>query len=287
MDSGHEAIAAIVHAVTGARTGRFEALSGGCIAACWRVHLDDGGSVVVKQSGGGENLETEAWMLRYLAEHAPVPVPAVLHAAADIMIMDHVPTSGAIDDRVERDAAERLAALHAVTAPRFGLERDTLIGSLPQPNPQGDDWVDFFRDQRLLHMADLAHEAGRLPADLRARIDGLAIRLGDLLPRHPTPSLIHGDVWGGNVLVRDGRLAALIDPAIYYADAEIELAFTTLFGTFGETFFRRYHEIRPLDRLFREERIHLLNLYPVLTHVRLFGGGYVEQVAGTLRRFGL
>ncbi|MEQ8699673.1 MAG: fructosamine kinase family protein [Bauldia litoralis] len=287
MESGHQALAATVHEVTGVRTSRFEALSGGCVAACWRVHLDDGGSVVVKQAGGGENLETEAWMLRYLAAHAPVPVPAVLHAAADVMVLDYVPTSGGIDARVEGDAAENLAALHAVTAPRFGLERDTLIGPLRQPNPPCDDWVEFFRDHRLLYMADLAHEAGRLPADLRARIDGLAARLGDLLPRHPTPSLIHGDVWGGNVLVRDGRLAALIDPAIHYADAEIELAFVTLFGTFGETFFRRYHEIRPIDRLFREERIPLLNLYALLVHVRLFGGGYVEKVSGTLRLFGL
>ncbi len=283
--TGQAAIAATVERVTGARAGRFEALSGGCIAACWRVHLDDGGSVVAKQAGGGEDLEIEAWMLRALAGH--VPVPAVLHAEPDLLVMEYVPTAGGIDASVERDAAEKLAALHAVTAPRFGLERDTLIGPLPQPNPPTDDWVDFFRDQRLLYMADLADEAGRLPAPVRARLDALAARLGELLPRRPTPSLIHGDVWGGNVLPRDGRLAALIDPAIYFADAEIELAFTTLFGTFGDSFFERYAEIRPIDRLFREERIYLLNLYPLLVHVRLFGGGYVEQVSGTLRRFGL
>lgn len=281
------AIAATVERVTGARAGRFEALSGGCVAACWRVHLDDGGSVVVKRAGGGENLETEAWMLRYLAARSALPVPAVLHAAADLLVLEYVATSGAIDARVERDAAERLAALHAVTAPTFGLERDTLIGPLPQPNPPGDDWAAFFRDHRLLYMADLAEAAGRLPAAVRHRIDALAARLGDLLPRQPTPSLIHGDVWGGNVLVRDGRIAALIDPAIYYADAEIELAFTTLFGTFSDAFFDRYGEIRPLDRGFRDERRRLLNLYPLLVHVRLFGGGYVGQVAATLRRFGV
>lgn len=285
--SGQAAIAAVVEEVTGSRTTRFEALSGGCIAACWRVHLGHGGSVVAKQAGAGENLETEAWMLRYLAERQAVPVPAVLHATPDLLILEFIPTGGGVGADVEHDAAERLAALHAISAPTFGLERDTLIGPLPQPNTPGDDWVEFFRDRRLLHMADLAHAAGRLPVTVRTRIDGLAARLGELLPRHPPVSLIHGDVWGGNVLARDGRLAALIDPAIYYADAEIELAFTTLFGTFGDAFFERYAELRPVDRLFREERIHLLNLYPLLVHARLFGGGYADRVSGTLRRFGL
>ena len=157
---------------------------------------------------------------------------------------------------VERDAAEKLAALHAVTAPRFGLERDTLIGPLPQPNPPTDDWVDFFRDQRLLYMADLAHEAGRLPAPVRA--GSTRWRRGWRAAAAPADPV--ADPRRRVDRQRAARATAagrLIDPAIYFADAEIELAFTTLFGTFGDSFFERYAEIRPIDDL-REERICLL-----------------------------
>jgi len=100
------------------------------------------------------------------------------------------------------------------------------------------------------------------------------------------PSLIHGDMWGGNVLAANGMITGFIDPALYFADPEIELAFTTLFSTFGDTFFSRYNEHRPLAPGFFEERRDLYNLYPLLVHVRLFGGSYVDSVDGILRKFG-
>ena len=99
-------------------------------------------------------------------------------------------------------------------------------------------------------------------------------------------SLIHGDVWTTNVLARNGRVTGFIDPAIYYAHAEIELAFTTLFGTFDEDFLRRYEELRPIAPGFMEVRRDIYNLYPLLVHVRLFGGGYVASVESILHRFG-
>ena len=93
-------------------------------------------------------------------------------------------------------------------------------------------------------------------------------------------------MWGGNVLVREGRIAGFVDPAIYYADAEIELAFSTLFSTFGEPFFARYGEIRPMRPGFFEQRRDIYNLYPLLVHTRLFGGHYAGAVKRTLKRFG-
>ena len=100
------------------------------------------------------------------------------------------------------------------------------------------------------------------------------------------PSLIHGDMWGGNVLARGGRIAGFVDPAIYYADPEIELAFSTLFSTFSDAFFERYGALRPLRPGFFEQRRDLYNLYPLLVHSRLFGGPYPDAVARTLDRFG-
>ena len=135
-------------------------------------------------------------------------------------------------------------------------------------------------------MAGEALAAGRLPKAAMARIEKFAGRLGDFLPADSRPSLIHGDLWTGNVLCRGGRVAGFVDPAIHYADAEVELAFATLFGTFGDAFFARYAQHRPLRPGFFEERRELYNLYPLLVHVRLFGGHYVQGVERTLGRFG-
>jgi len=118
------------------------------------------------------------------------------------------------------------------------------------------------------------------------RLEKLAGRLGDWIDASAAPSLIHGDMWTGNVLCNHGRISGFVDPAIYYADAEIELAFSTMFGTFGDAFFGRYGEHRPLRPGFFEERVDLYNLYPLLVHVRLFGGSYVGSVDRTLARFG-
>ena len=194
---------------------------------------------------------------------------------------------GGIDASVERDAAEVVAALHDVSGPAFGHPRDTLIGPLHQPNGEAESWRAFFRDRRLLYMAEVAHDAGRLPARTRARLETLAGRLDQWIDEPDRPSLIHGDLWGGNVLARDGRIAAFIDPAIYHADPEIELAFSTLFSTFGEPFFARYREIRGMREGFFEVRRDLYNLYPLLVHVCLFGGGYVGGVECILTRLGV
>jgi fructosamine-3-kinase len=135
-------------------------------------------------------------------------------------------------------------------------------------------------------MAREALQAGRLPMIVMTRLERLASRLERWLVLRGRPSLVHGDLWHGNVLSRGDRIVALIDPAIYFADPEIELAFMTLFGSVGERFFAAYSALRPIAPGFFEERRELYNLYPLLVHVRLFGGSYVAQVEATLARFG-
>jgi len=194
---------------------------------------------------------------------------------------------GSITPSVERHAAELIAALHAPPREFFGYERDTLIGPLPQPNPQMDRWIPFFGDHRLLAMARAAQAEGRLPAELLMRLERLAERLDTYLtePRHP--SLLHGDLWTGNVLVRGQRIAGFVDPAIYCGHPEIELAFTTMFGTFGPAFFEAYEALLPLEPGFHELRSGLYKLYPTLVHVRLFGSAYVPPIERTLAHLGL
>lgn len=263
-------------------------LSGGCVGQVYRADFTNGETVVVKADASATaRLDVEADMLRYLAAHSALPVPIVRHDSSNLLVMDYVPGDSTFGSSAEQHAADLLAALHAIPSERFGFEKDTLIGGLHQPNTPTDRWVDFFRDQRLLHMARAAQEEGALPVDVLRRIEKLAKKLADLLPEPKHPALLHGDVWTTNVLARNGKIAAFIDPAIYYGHPEIELAFITLFSTFGRAFFKRYEELSPLEAGFHGERRHLYNLYPLLVHVRLFGGGYVGSVVNTLAQFGV
>jgi fructosamine-3-kinase len=187
--------------------------------------------------------------------------------------------------RAERHAAELLAGLHDVQGEAFGLEFDNLIGPLPQPNTRSRSWVTFFRERRLMTMVEAAAREGAIPETLAAGLERLAGKLESLIPDQPRASLVHGDVWSGNVLHEEERITALLDPAPYYAHAEVELAFITLFSTFGTGFFRAYAERRPIDPEFWSTRRDLYNLYPLLVHARLFGGTYVGQLASTAARF--
>lgn len=179
---------------------------------------------------------------------------------------------------------EMLAALHRVSAPVYGLERDTYIGRLPQRNPSTADWVTFYRDSRLSPQIALAQRSGLLSAERERRLWALLDRLPALL--HPVPrvpSLLHGDLWAGNFLAAAGQ-PVLIDPAVYYGDREIELAFTELFGGFPPGFLPAYHAAYPLTPGYAERR-PLYQLYPLLVHLNLFGLAYARQVDAICRLY--
>lgn len=282
-----EQIADLIEETLGARPARLATLGGGCVSQVLRAEMPDGSRVVAKIDRAHPGaLDAEAFSLRFLAERSALPVPAVLARSGGVLVMEHIEGSPGARGPAEEHAAGLLADLHTITAPRFGFERETAIGGLPQPNPWSDSWLAFFRDRRLCFMARCAHDAGRLPAPTLARVERLAARLEEWITEPAAPSLIHGDVWSGNVLSRDGAVSGFLDPAIYFAHAEIELAFITLFSTFGERFFAAYRERRPIRDGFLETRRNLYNLYPLLVHTRLFGGHYTQSVETTLRRFG-
>jgi fructosamine-3-kinase len=277
-----------VQAHLGERMLSVRPLGGGCIGEVYRAELEEGTPLVAKVDRKGEShLEREAYMLRYLREKSDLPVPEVYHGSETLLLMEFVEGSSHFSKEAERHAAELLAALHGVTSATYGHERNTLIGGLNQPNPPTESWTDLFREHRLLYMANVVHEAGRLPAEDLLRVERLSEKLDELIEDPNPPALIHGDVWSANVLAREDRITAFLDPALYYADPEIELAFISLFDSFGNTFLERYAEIRGIDRAFFETRCDLYNLYPLLVHTYYFGGGYLNSVRNTLNRFGI
>ena len=269
--------------ILGAEPRSVERLHGGCIAEVYGVHLADD-KVVAKVDHEGD-LGLESFMLTYLKDHSSLPVPEVIHSSDTLLVLEYLPGSPQNLQAAETHAAELFAELHEIRSDKYGLERDTLIGPLHQPNSQTDSWVDFFREHRLRYMTTLALKSGNLPERLGDRLETLAQDLANLLDEPAHPSLIHGDIWSSNVLAQGGKITGVLDPALYYADAEIELAYISLFHTFGQTFFRRYNDLRPLPKDF-ETRMGVYNLYPLLVHVTLFGGSYVRRVEGTLQRFG-
>lgn len=275
-------LSARVRSVLGADIAREQTLNGGCISDVRRLTLSDGRDVVAKL---GRGLDLEGAMLSYLAQHSRLPVPEVYFSAEDLLLIAYLPTAGPLTVQSQEDAADHLAALHQITGPRHGFERTTVIGGLKQPNEQMESWLEFFREQRLMYMTETAVQTKKLPPDVALRIARLAEHLERWIDDSAKPSLLHGDIWTGNVLVNGDRIVGFVDPAIYYGDPEIELAFSTLFGTFGEPFFARYGEHRPLKPGFAERR-DIYNLYPLLVHVRLFGAPYVNDVTLILKRFG-
>jgi fructosamine-3-kinase len=274
-----------MHPATPEQVGRVASarrFADGNTTELWLIDLADGRRVVAKH---GTGLTLEGAMLRHLAANSRLPVPELFHADDSLLVMSWIEGDGGLTAPAQEHAAELIAGLHDMGADLYGFAFDTLIGPLHQPNPESLDWIAFFRDHRLMHMARLALKENRIDSGLMAGIERLAELLPDLIGEPAPPSLIHGDLWGGNVLTYRNRIAGFIDPAIYHADPEIELAFSTLFGTFGEPFFRRYAELRPIRPGFFEARRDLYNLYPLLVHVRLFGGGYRSQVARIVSRF--
>ena len=291
MDHDDDALNQRLDKILGARVVSRAPLSVGFGLTGTVATLSDGRRVAVKarvnESASGPSLAVEGTMLADLARLSDLPVPHVHVADTDLLVMDFIDNDGGpITPDVERHAAMLIARLHATPRSAFGYEWDTLIGPLHQPNPRTDSWVTFFRDHRLLHMARAARDEGAMPTALHDRLERLAGALGEYLTEPPFPSLLHGDLWSGNVLVEGNRVAGFIDPAIYYGHPEIELAFTTMFGTFGRAFFDAYEDILPLEPGFHELRCDIYNLYPTLVHVRLFGGNYLPAINRILTQLG-
>lgn len=223
--------------------------------------------------------EAEAAGLAELAASQTVRVPEVVcwGSTADqaYLVLEYLPLGGA-----ERQAMEilgrQLALLHRQPQPYFGWRRDNTIGSTPQPNGRCEDWIQFWCERRLGFQRELAARNGYGGA-LQRQSEALLTRLAGLFAGYlPIPPLLHGDLWGGNVGYTIEGQPVIFDPAVYYGDRETDLAMTELFGGFSARFYAAYNEIWPLDVGYRQRRV-LYNLYHVLNHLNLFGGGYRTQ----------
>jgi fructosamine-3-kinase len=176
-----------------------------------------------------------------------------------------------------------LAKLHQTKRNLYGFHSDNYIGSLPQINSDRNNWLTFFSECRIEPQLKMAIDSGKLQSSILSGWYRLKSTLPDIIPEC-SPSLLHGDLWGGNYLFDESGSAVLIDPAVYYGHPEMDLAFSKMFGGFSADFYRGYESVQPLDPGF-EERIPIHNMYPLLVHVNLFGGHYTHQLISLLKRF--
>ncbi|MFY9641552.1 MAG: fructosamine kinase family protein [Rhodomicrobium sp.] len=235
-------------------------LEGGSLSQIVQIALQDGREAIVK---GGPAPRAEAAML-YAIAASGAPAPAVLAVSTEALVIELMPAGGSLN-RAWVSLGEAAATLHAAKGRSYGWAENYAFGPVAIVNDREDRWRDFWAAHRLLtHCAHIS-------APLARRVEMLAADLANRLPAQPTPALLHGDLWGGNVLVAgDNKLSALIDPACYYGHAEVDIAMLSLFDTPSSAFYEAYGGMEPGH----EERLVIYQLWPALVHLRLFGNSY-------------
>lgn len=263
------------------------AIGGGCINSTYSV--EDGALrffVKVNRASGLAMFEAEADGLREIAGagviRVPHPVCAGVAEDSAFLVLEVIDFSSGRRGRAE-DLGRRLADMHRASATQYGWRRDNTIGSTPQVNTPADSWPEFWRDRRIGRQLALAASIGyggalqRKGERLLARLDGFFAGYA------PLPSLLHGDLWGGNYAYAATGEPVIFDPAVYYGDRETDLAMTELFGGFPEAFHAAYREAFPLDSGYPMRKA-LYNLYHILNHLNMFGEGYLGQAEGTIEK---
>ncbi len=260
-------------------------LGGGCINSALRL-ADDRQQWFVKTNDAArfDMFDAEAAGLNAMADTGTIRVPRALctgtHGANAYIVMEYIPP-GSSGRHGQALAGERLAGMHRHTAGRFGWERDNTIGATPQANDWRDDWISFWREHRLGFQLELVGRNGH--TSLQRHGEKLLDRFPALIEHDPVPSLLHGDLWGGNISFDQTGEPVIFDPAVYYGDREADLAMTELFGGFGDGFYQAYNAAWPLHEGYPVRKT-LYNLYHILNHTNLFGGGYAGQAQGMIDR---
>ncbi len=259
-------------------------MGGGCINQTYRL-ADKRQSYFVKINSAAliPMFEAEAAGLEEIAKtntiRAPIPICLGSSGNNAYLVLEYIKMSTNGDMEL---AGRSLALMHRKIGGGFGWYRDNTIGSTHQSNNLSTDWIEFWCEHRLGHQLRLANQLGH-----GGRLLDSGEKLMDMLPHlighKPQPSLLHGDLWGGNISFDDKGAPVIFDPAVYYGDREADIAMTELFGGFGSRFYSAYNEEWPLDQGYTSRKT-LYNLYHILNHLNIFGGSYAGQAQEMIDR---
>jgi len=274
----------------GGKIKSMTSISGGCISDAYKLVTNENSTFFLKYNSGSSNdmFIKEANGLKELAKSNAIRIPDVLDVAKDYILLEFI-SSGNKKKNFFEDFGRRFAEMHKYTSDQFGFFEDNYIGSNPQSNIPGTkektNWADFYFNKRILYQLQLAEKLGNSTSELRKRISKLEEKIDEIIGgSNEKPSLLHGDLWGGNYMVDENGDAVLIDPAVYYGHREADLGMTKLFGGFSSEFYNAYNETFPLDDGY-EYRENIYKLYHVLNHLNLFGGGYYSQAISLIKYY--
>lgn len=250
------------------------AQGGGCISQAYRLEAENGSYFLkVNRVQLLDMFEAEYLGLKEMQQTATIRVPQPLMTGAygshAFILMEDCPMGGSGDWAT---MGQQLAQMHEHRQSQHGWVRDNTLGATPQPNACTSDWVEFYSKYRLGFQVKLARNKG---LGLR-QAEQLMDRLGDFFDEQPQPSLLHGDLWSGNASFTHDKTPIIFDPATHYGDRECDLAMTELFGGFPSDFYQGYNEVWSIPKGY-ELRRDLYQLYHILNHYNLFGGGYGQQ----------
>jgi len=284
MDLGsgtYESLETRVSRIIGDTVVRSRTLTGGKMGDVVRIAFQQHAPVVAKSASPEARLDLEANMLRRLREPGTVPVPEVLFASDDLLILEFMPGVH-LQPAAEPHCGALLAELHDITGHAHGFDGPTLNGRIVLSSPWTESWVEFYGRYRLGFALELADDQRRLPPPIHDDLERVLDRLPRLIREPEAPSLLHGDLWAANVLSDGDRVTAFLDPSTCYGDPEIELAYVDAWGSFGQGFWDAYTARRPIDEGFQRLRRHVYALYPLLMHVYYFGDRFLPRLRETI-----
>ncbi len=267
----------------------FQSVGGGSINETYRVQLSEM-TVFCKINSATkfpQLFRKEAAGLKLIAEQAVIKTPVIIdcfeNANEQVLLLEWV-REGERTDTFWKALGKQLAALHCSTTAAFGLDEDNYMGSVPQQNKPCANWIDFFIRQRLEPIIKRCINKNLLTNLHLNQAEKLYQRLPIIFEEDEPPSLVHGDLWSGNFMCNSNSEPVLIDPAVYYGHRSVDLAMTTLFGGFHQSFYEAYNYHFPFQINYKEQW-EVCNLYPLLIHLYLFGASYLTRIEQTLNKF--
>ena len=260
-------------------------VGGGCIGNAMKVTVENGTNYFVKSYDNKKIHEAEANGLNELKTANAIRIPRVVKFNENFLILEFIesaPKSSGFSEKFGR----QFANLHKMTSKKYGYFEDNFIGSTEQINiPQNDSWAEFYFENRLMFQFRLAEKNGHSTNELKSGIKQIEKSINSIIGNsEEEPTLLHGDLWGGNYLVDQRGNPVLIDPAVYYGHREADLAMTKLFGGFDAQFYSAYQEEYPLREGW-EYRENIYKLYHILNHMNLFGGSYYNQAISLIKYY--
>jgi len=262
-------------------------VGGGSIADSQKIKTSSGKEFFVKSYSQSKSniLKNEVNGLKEIQKSKTVKTPQIIYYDDDILILNFI-KPGRKNKNFSELFGIQLAAMHRLKSDKFGFYENNYIGSNPQINlPLYSNWTDFYWENRLFYQFKLAEKNNYINSDFRKLFNQFESIYRKIIEgTEEKPSLIHGDLWGGNYLVDEFGDPVLIDPAVYYGHREAELGMTILFGGFDSDFYSSYNEAYPLSDGWKE-RLDIYKLYHIMNHLNLFGTGYLNQTLSIIKSY--